>query len=184
MEKTPLYTIGHGNRKLEEFLFILKDFKIDYLIDIRSMPYSKFNPHYNQNELKSFLEANSITYVFMGDTIGGRPKDKSCYDDEGKVDYEIVKQKDFFQNGMDRLKTAYSKNIHLVLMCSESKPCECHRSKLIGKVLDLEQISLKHIDENGKLKAQKNVIAELNKGLSEIDLFGQPINSTSRKTYL
>jgi hypothetical protein len=55
---------------------------------------------------------------------------------------------------------------------------------LIGKVLDLEQISLKHIDENGKLKAQKNVIAELNKGLSEIDLFGQPINSTSRKTYL
>jgi uncharacterized protein (DUF488 family) len=184
MEKIPLYTIGHGNRKPDDFLDILKKFGIDYLIDVRSMPYSKFNPQFNQNDLKFFLEKHGITYVFMGDTIGGRPKDKSCYDYEGKVDYEMVKEKDFFQNGMNRLKNAYAKNIHLVLMCSESKPCECHRSKLIGKVLDLEQISLKHIDENGKLKDQKNVIAELNKGLSEVDLFGQPINSTSRKTYL
>ena len=85
MEKTPLYTIGHGNRKLEDFLFILKDFKIDYLIDVRSMPYSKFNQQYNQNELKSILETHGITYVFMGETIGGRPKDASGYDHQGKL---------------------------------------------------------------------------------------------------
>jgi uncharacterized protein (DUF488 family) len=184
MEKIPLYTIGHGNRKPEDFLDILKKFGIDYLIDVRSMPYSKFNPQFNQNELKFFLQKNGISYVFMGDTIGGRPKDISCYDGDGKVDYEKVKEKDFFLQGMNRLKIAYDKNIHLVIMCSESKPCECHRSKLIGKVLDLENITLKHIDENGKLKDQKNVISELNKGLSEVDLFGQSINSTSRKTYL
>lgn len=184
MEKTPLYTIGHGNRKPEDFLSILKHFCIDYLIDVRSMPYSKFNPQFNQNELRFLLEKHGITYVFMGDTIGGRPKDTTCYDLEGKVDYELVKQKDFFQNGMNRLKIAYAKNINLVLMCSESKPCECHRSKLIGKVLDIEEISLKHIDENGKLKDQKIVIAELNKGLSEVNLFGETLNSTSRKTYL
>lgn len=184
MEKTPLFTIGHGNRKLNDFLALLKDYSIEYLIDVRSMPYSKFNPQYNQNELKHFLESNGITYVFMGDTIGGRPKDTSCYDDEGKVDYEAVKTKEFFLQGMERLKIAYEKDINVVLMCSESKPCECHRSKLIGKVLDLKSITLKHIDENGRLKDQKNVIAELNKGLSEFDLFGQPINSTSRKTYL
>jgi uncharacterized protein (DUF488 family) len=184
MEKTPLYTIGHGNRKLEDFLFILKDFKIDYLIDVRSMPYSKFNPQYNQNQLKSFLESNGITYVFMGETIGGRPKDTSCYDDDGKVDYEVVKTKEFFLLGLERLKTAYKKDINLVLMCSESKPCECHRSKLIGRVLDIDKIVLKHIDEKGRLKDQKTVINELNKGLSEINLFDEQINSTSRKTYL
>lgn len=184
MEKTPLYTVGHGNRKSEDFLAILKKFKIDYLIDVRSMPYSKFNPQFNQNELKSFLELHKITYVFMGDTIGGRPKDKSCYDDEGKVDYDVLKSKDFFKQGLDRLITAYEKDINLVLMCSESKPCECHRSKLIGKVLDIDNIKLMHIDEKGNLKDQKNVIAELNKGLSEIDLFGEPLNSTSRKSYL
>ena len=184
MEKKPLYTIGHGNRKPEDFLALLKDFGIEYLIDVRSQPYSKFNPHFNQNELKFFLERNGIKYVFMGDSIGGRPKDISCYDNEGKVDYEIIKTKDFFLKGLDRLKNAYSKDINVVVMCSESKPCECHRSKLIGKVLNTEKIILKHIDENGKLKDQASVINQLNKGLSEFDLFGNAINSTSRKAYL
>jgi uncharacterized protein (DUF488 family) len=184
MEKKPLYTIGHGNRKPEDLLALLKEFGIEYLIDVRSQPYSKFNPKFNQNELKYFLEMNGIKYVFMGEAIGGRPKDTTCYDTEGKVNYEVVKTKDFFLNGIDRLKTAYNKNISVVIMCSESKPCECHRSKLIGKVLSLENIVLKHIDEKGKLKNQSTVINEVNKGLSEYDLFGNPINATSRKAYL
>ena len=184
MEKKPLYTIGHGNRKSEDFLALLKEFGIEYLIDVRSQPYSKFNPQFNQNELKFFLERNGIKYVFMGDNIGGRPKDTSCYDSEGKVDYEAVKTKEFFINGIQRLKTAYNKDINVVIMCSESKPCECHRSKLIGRVLNTDNIVLKHIDENGKVKDQATVINELNKGLSAIDLFGNPINVTSRKAYL
>lgn len=184
MEKLPLYTIGHGNRSPEEFLELLNKFEIEYLIDVRSQPYSKYNPHFNQTSLKFLLEKNGIKYVFMGDTIGGRPDDKSCYDNEGKVDYEIVKTKDFFKKGIDRLKTAYNKDINVVMMCSESKPCECHRSKLIGRVLNLDNIILKHIDEKGILKDQTTVINELNKGLSEFDLFGNPINSTSRKNYL
>jgi len=184
MIKKSLYTIGHGNRKSEDFLALLKEFGIEYLIDVRSQPYSKFNPQYNQNDLKFFLERNGIKYVFMGDNIGGRPKDTSCYDNEGKVDYEAVKTKEFFINGIERLKTAYKKNINVVIMCSESKPCECHRSKLIGRVLNTDYIFLKHIDENGKVKDQATVINELNKGLSAIDLFGNPINVTSRKAYL
>jgi len=184
MTKKPLYTIGHGNRKSEDFLALLKEFGIEYLIDVRSQPYSKFNPQYNQNDLKFLLERNGIKYVFMGDNIGGRPKDTSCYDSEGKVDYEVVKTKEFFINGIERLKTAYNKDINVVIMCSESKPCECHRSKLIGKVLNTDNIILKHIDENGKVKDQATVINELNKGLSAIDLFGNQINVTSRKAYL
>jgi uncharacterized protein (DUF488 family) len=184
MEKKPLYTIGHGNRKPEDFLALLKDFGIEYLIDVRSQPFSKFNPQFNQNHLKFFLERNGLKYVFMGDTIGGRPANPTCYDDDGKVDYEMVKEKDFFLTGIDRLKKAYDKNIQVVMMCSESKPCECHRSKLIGKVLISENIVLQHIDEKGKLKDQTTVINELNKGLSEYDLFGNPINATSRKSYL
>jgi len=186
MEKKPLYTIGHGDRKPEDFLALLKDFGIEYLIDVRSLPYSKFYPQFNQNELNFFLEQNNIKYVFMGDTIGGRPKDTSCYCDDGKIDYKAVKAKEFFRNGIERLKTAYHKDISVVIMCSESKPCECHRSKLIGEVLTKDSIVLKHIDEKGKLKDQSAVINELNKGLSEYDLFGysDPIKETSRKAYL
>jgi uncharacterized protein (DUF488 family) len=183
----PIYTIGHGNRKPDDFLALLKEHKIEYLIDVRSMPFSKFNPQFNKNELNFFLERNGIKYVFMGDSIGGRP-DKSkhinCYNEDGLVDYEVFKTQDFFLKGIERLKIAFEKQINIVIMCSESKPCECHRSKLIGKVLVKDNISIKHIDENGKLKDQYTVINELNKGLSEYDLFGNPINATSRKSYL
>ena len=185
MEKQPLYTIGHGIRKINDFLETLRSFSIQYLIDVRSQPYSKFNPQFNQGDLKSFLERNGITYVFMGENIGGRPSDLSCYDGEGKVDYEKVKSKDFFINGIERLKTAYAKNIPIVLMCSESKPSECHRSKLIGRVLSTEKIYLKHIDERNKVKTQAEVINALNKGLSDTTLFNDiTINTTSRKSYL
>jgi hypothetical protein len=68
-------------------------------------------------------------------------------------------------------------------MCSESKPCECHRSKLIGRVLADQQIILHHITETGKVKDQATVINELNKGRAPVDLFDQPLNVTSRKAY-
>lgn len=184
MGKLPLYTIGHGSRKPDEFLALLKKYSIQYLIDVRSQPFSKFNPQFNQNDLKFFLEYSGIRYVFMGDTLGGRPQDVSCYDNDGKVDYEIVKTKDFFLQGIERLKTAYNKDINVAVMCSESKPSECHRSKLIGRILSTENIVLKHIDEKGKLKDQSTVINELNKGLSDIDLFGTQINGTSRNAFL
>lgn len=184
MEKNLLYTIGHGARKREDFLQLLQTFKIDYLIDVRSQPYSKFNPDFNQNEIKFFLKKHGITYVFMGDTIGGRPNDASCYDKEGKVDYEIIKTKDFFKNGVNRLKIAYEKSINVALMCSETKPSECHRSKLIGKALYDDNISLSHIDETGKIKNQITVINELNKGLSDKTLFGDDLNSSSRNSYI
>jgi len=179
-----LYTIGHGSRKMEDFLAILKQFGVEYLLDVRSKPYSRFNPQYNQSELKFALENNGIRYVFMGDSIGGRPQDPSCYDEEGKVDYDQVKTKSFFLEGIDRLKIAHQKSVKAIIMCSESKPCDCHRSKLIGRVLDSQQIILQHIDENGKIKDQKTVISELNKGRSDTDLFGSSDNTTSRKAYL
>lgn len=185
MGNNSVYSIGHGNRKLEAFLDVLKEFKIKYLIDVRSQPYSKFNPQFNQNDLKYFLEANQINYVFMGDSLGGRPSDLTCYDSEGKVDYEKIKTKDFFKKGIERLKTAAAKNIPIAIMCSESKPGECHRSKLIGRVLLAEKISLLHIDEKNRIKSQIDVINELNKGLSDTTLFPDEVtvNTTSRKSY-
>jgi uncharacterized protein (DUF488 family) len=180
-----LNTIGHGNRSLPDFLALLKARDVQYLIDVRSSPFSKFNPQYNQNELKASLIQFGINYVFMGDLIGGRPQDPACYDEDGKVDYEFLKNRPYFLQGIERLKTAYNKGLTIALMCSESKPTECHRSKLIGKVLSDDNIVLQHIDENGEIKDQHSVILELNNGLPEIDLFGNPSVkiSTSRKAY-
>lgn len=159
----PLYTIGHGNRPAKELLRLLQKYNIRYLVDVRSVPYSRFNPQYNRNSLHDFLEQNHIQYVFMGDELGGRPKDPSCYDEQGHIDYSRVIQKDFFMRGIERLKTASQKNLALAFMCSESDPAQCHRTRMIGTVLDAEGIPLKHIDKTGGIKDQPTVMDEINK---------------------
>lgn len=187
MTKNALYSIGHGNRNQESFLDLLKQYKIEYLIDVRSSPYSKFNPHFNQTELNFFLKKHGIKYVFMGDTLGGRPdkgKHKICYFENGLVDYEMIKTQEFFKFGLNRLQTAFESGVCVSIMCSEANPCDCHRSKLIGRELQILEIPLKHIDEKGKLKEQDAVILELNQGKSDINLFGERENATSRKKYL
>ena len=179
---TTIYSIGHGNKKIEDFIAELKSFKIQFLLDIRSKPYSKWNPQFNQDILDFELKKNGITYVFVGDTLGGLPKDRSCYDYEGKVVYDLIKEKDFFKEGLERLTTANQKKINLAIMCSESKPEECHRSKLIGQELLNKDISLKHIISN-RVKSQETVMNELTKGKGTVDLFGNEMDFTSRKSY-
>ena len=154
MKPTPLYSIGHGSRKADDFLALLQEYGITYLVDVRSKPFSRFHPQFNKKKLEDFLAGYRITYVFMGDELGGRPEDPSCYNSDGKVDFNKVKEKDFFKEGISRLKTAYHKQVPLAIMCSERDPAMCHRSRLIGEVLTKEGIELAHIDENGKIKDQ------------------------------
>ena len=177
-----IYSIGHGTKKIEVFLNELSSFKISYLVDVRTSPYSKYNPQFNREILKNDLEKVGITYVYLGENLGGLPPDRSCYID-GKVDYDLIKEKDFFKEGLKRLIVASTKSLNVAIMCSESKPEECHRSKLIGQELLKQNISLLHILSSEKIKEQTTVMNELTKGKGLVDLFGNETSFTSRKTY-
>jgi uncharacterized protein (DUF488 family) len=157
VEKIPIYTIGYGNRSIEEFIGLLQKYHIQYLADIRSRPYSKFNPAFSQAALEKRLRLHHIKYLFLGDTLGGRPDDSSCYVD-GKVDYEKVRQTRAFQDGFQRIHDAWEKQLPVALMCSELKPEECHRSKLVGSTLAEQNIPVAHIDEVGNMKTQDEVL--------------------------
>ena len=187
MEKSTLYSIGHGNKSIETLIEELKHFDINYLIDIRSKPYSKFNPQFNQNEIKFSLLKSGITYTFMGDVLGGLPDDNSCYTN-GHVDYDKLKKKDFFKNGLKRLITANEKKVKVAIMCSESKPEECHRTKLIGEELIKLGINLNHITRTKNkqkqliLKDQKDVMLIVAPN-GTVNLFGEELSFGSRKKY-
>lgn len=182
MKKSSIYSIGHGNKKLDDFINELKSFGISYLIDVRSKPFSKWNPQFNQTSLEIDLKKYGITYVFLGDKLGGLPEDNTCYVN-GKIEYDLIKEKDFFKEGMERLIKANEKNIKVTVMCSETNPEECHRSKLIGQELIKRNISMQHIISENKVKSQETVMNELTKGKGVVDLFGNTTNFTSRKTY-
>jgi len=183
MYQSTIYSIGNGVKKIEDFIAELKFFNIQFLYDVRSKPYSRWNPQFNQKALKLKLEEKGIKYVYVGDTLGGFPKDKSCYDLNGKVVYDLVKEKDFFKEGLERLTTANEKQIKLAIMCSESRPEECHRSKLIGQELIKKKISVQHIISDKLVKSQEIVMAELTKGKGTLDLFGGEMDFRSGKSY-
>lgn len=189
---TEIFTIGYGGRQISEFVELLKKYGIEFLIDVRTKPYSRHNPDFSRNELSNILASSGIRYVFMGDTLGGRPEDPDCYTEDGKVDYEKCSEKDFYLSGITRLKKALAQNLRVVLMCSERKPQDCHRSKLIGETLSNEGTPVIHIDEQGKLKPHAIVINTLLTGLGseqpvQLHLFNDEIGRkpklTSRNSY-
>ena len=183
MEKSlvpiPIYTIGYGSRSIAELIEVLHQHEIAYLIDVRSAPYSRYKPEFSKARLANELEQHGIRYVFMGDAVGGRPDDETCYVN-GKVDYEKVKATEFYQRGIERLHTAFTQQQSVVLMCSEGKPEECHRCKLIGATLTTRNIPVIHIDENGEQMTQEQIIDRLTGG--QLSMFGED-TFHSRKKY-
>lgn len=160
-----ILTIGHGGRTIESMVAILKREGVDFLIDVRSRPYSKFQPEFNQQVLKLVVEKNGIRYVFMGDLLGGLPSDPSVYVD-GHVDYELCRQRQWFKDGIARLEISQSGGHAIALMCSEKKPESCHRSKLIGVELNARKLFPEHIDEKDQIIDQNAVIGRLTGGQS------------------
>lgn len=179
---TAIYTIGYGARDIDAFIAALRRYNIAYLIDVRSQPYSRYKPDFSKDALEEHLRRAGIRYVYMGDTLGGRPDDPTCYDAEGKVDYTAVTQRDFYQAGIERLTKAWSQGLTVSLMCSEGKPEMCHRSKLIGRTLTERGLTVTHIDEHDEAISQAEVILRLTGG--QLSLFEDiKPGSTSRKSY-
>ena len=69
-----IYTIGHSNRPLDEFIAILTKYKIEAVADIRRFPTSKRFPWYKRENLEIVLKKNGIKYFWLGDLLGGYRK--------------------------------------------------------------------------------------------------------------
>lgn len=179
-----LFSIGHGARKIEDFLELLSFHRVEFLIDVRSKPRSRFHPQYNQRTLDSHLSSAGIRYIYMGEELGGIPNSPDCYDDDGHVSYTRIMQQNFYLRGIERLVTAHRKGIKVACMCSELDPCDCHRSKLIGESLAANGLQMMHIGRVGSIETQQEVMEKV-KGLhSTDDLFDKaPTTLRSRKSY-
>jgi len=173
-----IFTVGYASRSIEDLIALLRREGISFLIDVRSNPSSRFKPEFSSKPLDEELRAAGIRYVFMGDTLGGRPPDLSCYNN-GHVVYSLVQQKDFFRAGIDRLLVASAKGIGVSLLCSESRPEDCHRSKLIGVALAERGANVVHLGPQGERLSQAEVLARLK--TAQADLFDSSLQS--RKAY-
>ncbi len=145
-----LYTIGHSNHTWEEFLGLLKLHGIACVVDVRSSPYSRYCPQFNQDSLAPALSRTDIDYVFLGDQLGARPTDAQCYD-ENHVNFEYLARTQEFRLGLSRLIDAASE-YQVAIMCAEKEPLECHRCILICRHLKDHDFCIKHILSDGTIE--------------------------------
>ena len=98
-------TVGHSNHPLETFLALLRQHGVTVVADVRSAPYSRFNPQFNRKALEGSLETIGMEYVFLGRALGGRPDDPSCYED-GRVRYDRLARTPLFREGLEQVAEA------------------------------------------------------------------------------
>jgi uncharacterized protein (DUF488 family) len=149
-----IFTIGHSNHELEDFLKILDDQGIDLLVDVRTAPYSKYSPHFNKKRLKTNLEESGREYVYLGNKIGGRPADERYYH-EGRVLYSLLEKDEKYLEGIVIL-TELVRDKKVVLMCSEEDPLRCHRHQLLTQTLLKKGYHIVHIRGNGEIQEVKD----------------------------
>jgi uncharacterized protein (DUF488 family) len=138
VKKPRIFTIGHSTRKINEFLDILNSYKLKLLIDIRTVPKSRFNPQFGGQKLKTFLNKNGIDYIHMSGLGGFRKTAKNSVNKgwrnsafRGFADYMQTGE---FKKNLKKL-ISKSKRKRLVIMCAEAVPWRCHRSLISDALL-------------------------------------------------
>lgn len=164
MDNETIYTIGHSNIEINKFINLLKQKGIEMVVDVRSAPYSKYVPWFNRNNIEIELKKEGIAYIFMGDVLGGRPK--QLYDNEfytadliTDIKYKKIMEQEWYQKGIFKL-IEIAKMHKTVIMCSEENPEKCHRHLLISQSLIDKGVNVKHIRGNGNIEIAKRHILQ------------------------
>lgn len=117
-ESSPaLWTIGHSSADTSRLLELLRRQGIEVLVDVRATPYSKYVPQANRDVLEAGVKAAGLSYVFMGDSLGGKPKDERLCGPDGKPDYARIARADPYLRGVDHL-IELARARRVCVMCS------------------------------------------------------------------
>ena len=168
-----LMTIGHSNLPADRFITLLRDSEVSAVIDVRSVPFSRWCPWFSSKPLATGLAAQGLAYLQLGDELGGRPRDPQLYCD-GIADYEAMARRPEFRAGLDRVIDE-TRHHRVCLLCSEREPLDCHRCLLVGRALAEQGLTPGHIRADGTI--EPHAVTEqrlLQLAGGEVELFGDP----------
>ncbi len=142
-----LYTVGHSTRTLTEFLKLLKAHAIRQLVDVRTVPKSRYVPWFNQKKLSLSLQKAGVHYHHLPALGGLRHTRKDSPNGgwhnasfRGFADYMGTSE---FEKGLKTLNALLPKR-KTAVMCAESVPWRCHRS-LIADAETARGIPVQHL---------------------------------------
>lgn len=158
-DQISVFTIGHSNHPIEKFIELLRLHRVDALADARSVPASRFNPQFNRKILAESLKKADIAYVFLGRELGARSEDPSTYEN-GQVQYRKLATTPLFLAGIERVEQGARKH-RIALMCAEKDPLDCHRTLLVSRALERDDVAVTHILADGALETQHAAMKRL-----------------------
>ncbi len=148
-EAVQLFSIGHSNVPIERFIALLRQHAIAMVCDVRSAPWSRFAPQFNRGTIDVVLREAGITYMFMGDTLGGKPDDPALRTEDGAyADYQKIAASPAFVRGLEAL-IAHGCTTPTAFMCSEADYRTCHRHRLLVPALAERGVQVAHILADG-----------------------------------
>lgn len=128
-----LWTIGHSNRALDQFIELLAAHEIQLLADVRRFPGSRRLPHFNQENLSESLARAGIEYIHFPE-LGGRRRalansPNTAWRNEAFRGYADFMMTAEFRDGIERLLQCARRN-RTAIMCAEALWWQCHRSMI------------------------------------------------------
>ena len=156
-----VWTIGHSNRSLADFLDLLKLHGIELLVDVRRWPTSKKFPYFAFQALKPELRRVGIQAIWLGDLLGGFRKDG----------YEAHMTTADFRRGLELLeqRAAFHRT---AFMCAELLYFRCHR-RFIADALVRRGWHVVHIVDARRTIVHRERLAE--DGQLALDLQTPPV---------
>ena len=167
----PIFTIGHSNHSINRFVELLRLHGVTAVADVRSAPFSRYNPQFNRDALAESLHDGGIAYVFLGQSLGARSDDPAVYEN-GRVRYRKLAATPLFHSGIERVKQGARKH-RIALMCAEKDPLHCHRTLLVSRALEHDGVAVSHILADGGIETQHAAMRRLlgEVGASAHDMF-------------
>lgn len=147
-----IYTIGYAGTIVERLIDVLKQKKVSILIDVRSIPKSKYFYLFNDVNLSKQLSKAQIKYENWRIEFGARQENLDFFTDD-VLDYEKFAKSERFQNGLKQVNELIKSGENICLMCAEIDPINCHRAVLCAREIakienQIEHIILKRNGEN------------------------------------
>ncbi|MCB0710731.1 MAG: DUF488 domain-containing protein [Ignavibacteriae bacterium] len=148
MSSQIIYTVGHSTRLRSELASLLKHYNVDTLIDIRAIPYSRYNPQFNLETMITEFPKNGMTYEHLS-SLGGEPPSrevmaqaKSC--SERSRGFATHMESEDFKRGLQYVLSLAASGKSVALMCGELRPEHCHRFQ-VADVVQANGWDVQHI---------------------------------------
>ncbi len=183
-DRKEVFTIGHSTHQLDYFLELLQGQNINCVLDIRSIPYSKYSPQFNQDIFKTYLQKHRIKYIPFKEAFGARQENENVLNEKKQVDFELFRKTNSFIKGIERLNNGLFKGYRIVLMCAEGNPLDCHRFSMIAIYLHQTGFNVKHILKDKTLKSheelEKQLLQQYKKKMPKPSLFQSGLNDKNK----